>query len=152
MQTISWTAEMLLGVPAMDEAHRALLEELGRLANASDAQFGAGFLALIATFEHDFREEEELMRKINFPAPRTHLAEHARVMSGLRHVEPFVRQGDIESGREVIKQLPHWFLRHLSTMDLMLAVALDIAEHSRRAPPHVFLRTERAHLLNDYVD
>lgn len=152
MHTITWSAEMLLGVPAMDEAHKAMLEQLGQLAATPDDQFSAGFFNLIAAFERDFREEEQWMENIGFPAQRAHRAEHARVLSGLRHISPLVMQGDIESGRAVIRQLPHWLVNHLASMDLMLVVALEMAEHARRPPPHVFLRTQRVHLLNNAID
>jgi len=148
MLAIRWTSEMLLGVPEMDNAHRQLLEQLGRLAVAPCEQFCAGFQALITTFERDFQEEEALMEKIKFPARRVHHEQHTHVVNGLLHVEPLVALGDIEAGRHVVKQLPQWFLMHLSSMDLMLAIALDIVNMSHNPPPPVLLRTERARLIN----
>lgn len=152
MKIVSWSDDMLLGVPAMDDAHKALVNELAHLATAGDDQFADGFFALIAALELDFREEEELMRQINFPSPQSHHDEHARVLNGLLYVSPSVSMGDLAPGREVIRQLPQWFLNHLSTMDLMLAVALDRASTSHSPPPSVFLRTERVRLLNDSID
>lgn len=148
MQQIKWTSEMLLGVPEMDCAHKSLVEELGRLASVPYDQFSAGFYCLIDTFKRDFREEEALMEKIAFPARRSHREQHARVLNGLLHVDPLVKQGDIDAGREVVKQLPMWFLMHLSTMDLMLAIALDMVSASKQPPPSVYLRTARSSLLN----
>jgi hemerythrin len=152
MHIVSWSDEMLLGVPAMDDAHKAMVAELGRLATATDTEFPTGFFALIEELKRDFREEEDLMRQINFPNPQDHHDEHARVLNSLLHVAPLVTLGDIAAGREVILQLPQWFLSHLSTLDLMLAIALDMASRSKRPPPPVFLRTERARLLNECVD
>lgn len=127
MQAVSWSPVMSLGVPALDDAHKALLEELTRLADASDEQFADGFLALVAALERDFRDEETLMEQIDFPALRSHREQHARVLSGLHHVAPSVMQGDFAAGREATRLLPQWFLFHLSTMDVALAVALDLA-------------------------
>lgn len=152
MKTVSWSEEMSLGVPAMDDAHKVLVLELARLATAGDDQFEDGFFALIAALEVDFREEEQLMRQINFPNPERHHDEHARVLNGLLHVGPSVRMGDLAPGRDIIRQLPQWFLNHLRTMDLMLAVALDMAGASRRPPSSVFPRTERVRLLGDGID
>jgi hemerythrin len=143
---------MLLGLPAMDQAHQAMVEELGRLATADGAAFQAGFFNLIAALERDFREEEELMQQINFPNPQSHHDEHARVMNSLLHVAPRVERGNIDAGREVIRQLPQWFLNHLATLDLMLAIALDMVNHPKNPPPPVFLRTERARLLNECLE
>ena len=125
MQTISWSPEMALGVPEMDEAHKALLEELDRLQNAPDDQFATCFSALIAALERDFREEENLMEEIDFPALRGHREQHARVLGGLHHVAPKVMQNDISLGRKALRLLPQWFVMHMSTTDLALAVALN---------------------------
>ena len=152
MKTVTWSTKLLLGVPEMDSAHKALVDELERLGSASDEHFVDGFFALIAALEHDFQEEEALIKLINFPDPQTHRADHARALNALRHVSPRVRQGDIAAGREVLKQLPQWFLNHLTTLDLMLAVALDMAKSSKCPPPPVFLRTERARLLNNSAE
>jgi len=127
MQAVKWSPEMSVGVAAMDDAHRALLEELSRLGAAPDDQFATGFLALIAAVERDFRNEEELMEQIDFPALRCHREQHARALSGLHHVAPSVMRGDLAAGREAAKLLPQWFLVHLSTMDVALAAALDAA-------------------------
>jgi hemerythrin len=148
MKTVTWSKKLLLGVPVMDDAHKALLDELQRLSDASDEQFSSGFFALIDALERDFEEEEALIKSINLPDPQYHRADHARALNALLHVSPRVRQGDIAAGRKVLKQLPQWFLNHLSTLDLMLAVALDMANSSRCPPPPVYLRTERARILN----
>lgn len=154
MHTIrcSWSDEMLLGIPAIDEAHKALFERLGQVAASPDDQFGAGFFGLLAAFERDFREEEQWMEEIGLPGLRKHRAEHARVLNSLRHVSALVLQGELESGRDVVRQLPHWLLNHLASMDLMLVLGLEMAEHARRPPPHVFLRTQRVQLLNNGID
>jgi methyl-accepting chemotaxis protein len=127
MEKITWSAEMALGVPAMDDAHKALVEELARLATVPDSEFGAGLDLLIAEMERDFREEEALMETIDLPALRSHREQHARVLSALHHVVPDVLKGDYSSARKVIELMPQWFLVHLSTMDAALAAALDSA-------------------------
>jgi hemerythrin len=134
VQAVTWSPEMVLGVPEMDDAHKALLAELARLDAAPDDQFGAGFLALITALERDFQGEEALMEKIDFPALRSHREQHARVLSGLHHVAPDVMRGDFTLGREATKLLPQWFQFHLSTMDAALAVALELADSPDRSP------------------
>ncbi len=148
MRTIRWSEDMALGVPAMDRAHRALLEQIERLDAAPDAQFAAAYLDLIGTLEQDFREEEALMERIRFPARRRHGEQHARVMDGLRYAESDVLQGDMAAGRDVVRFLPRWFLGHLSSMDLALAVALEMTGTHHEPPPGVLLRTELSRQLN----
>ncbi len=142
MQTVNWSQEMELGVPEMDDAHKALLEELTRLSNTPDDQFATGYFALIAALEQDFREEEQLMENIDFPALHSHREQHARVLSGLHHVVPDVMQGHIDPGREAIALFQQWFLFHLSTMDLALAVDLDLANVPKESISPLLTRTD----------
>ncbi len=127
MEKLAWSPEMSLGVPAMDGAHKAFVEELEHLASAPDREFGVGFSTLITKLEQDFREEEALMEEIEFPALQSHREQHARVLSALHHAVPEVMQGDYGSARKAIELLPQWFRFHLSTMDMALAVTLDLA-------------------------
>ena len=129
MLTSQWKADMALGVPALDEAHEALFDELARLeqlARLADPQFRTGFRDLIAAVERDFREEEDLMEAIGFPSLATHREQHARVLSGLHHAWAAVDQGDVEQGRLALTLLPQWLLFHQATMDLALAAALEL--------------------------
>ncbi|WP_371417381.1 bacteriohemerythrin [Noviherbaspirillum sp. UKPF54] len=126
MSTLVWSPQMELGIPGMDSAHQAFFAELAHIAAAPDDQFGALFFLLIAKLERDFEEEEELMERIDFPALNSHREQHARVLSGLHHVVPHVMNGNIGIGRHAIELLQEWFLFHLTTMDLALAVALDM--------------------------
>lgn len=142
MQTVGWSQDMLLGFPAIDDAHEELLKELTDLLTATDERFGPGFLALIERFERDFREEEMLMDDIDYPGIQGHREQHARVLGALHHVAPRVMDGDIALGREAVELLPQWFLFHLSTMDTALAFALDM-ERQESIPPALRLAQER---------
>ncbi|WP_317202560.1 hemerythrin family protein [Janthinobacterium sp.] len=148
MHTIKWSDDMALGVPAMDQAHKALLAQINRLMAAPDALFAQAYAELIVTLEDDFREEETLMESIQFPSRRRHSEQHARVRDGLRHAEAGVGQGDFERAREVVRLLPRWFLGHLSSMDLELAVALELSGSHLQRPPEVLLRTELSRQLH----
>lgn len=129
MLTSQWKQDMALGVPAIDEAHEALFDELARLAQLADPQFSVGFRELIAAVERDFREEEDLMEAIGFPSLANHREQHARVLSGLHHAWAAVDEGDVEQGRHALTLLPQWLLFHQATMDLALAAALELVQH-----------------------
>lgn len=127
MEKLAWSPQMSLGVAAIDTEHHAFIDELGRLADLPDEEFRTGLHALIATMERDFRGEEIVMERIEFPALQSHREQHARVLSALHHVVPGVMLGDYTSARKAVELLPQWFLFHLSTMDTALAVAMDLA-------------------------
>jgi hemerythrin-like metal-binding protein len=117
-----WTPRLTLGLPAVDEAHRALLDELARLAEMPDADFAAAYGRFVAQVERDFREEESLMESTGFSGLPSHREQHARVLGGLHHVARQVMAGDLASGREVVALMPGWFLLHIETMDGALAL------------------------------
>lgn len=148
MQMVQWCAEMALGVPEVDAAHEAFLGELGRLADAPAQALASGVAALITLMEQDFRAEEALMEEIAFPGLRSHRQHHALALEGLHQAHDYIDAGDVAFGHATIAQLSRWFLIHLSTMDLALAVALDIARQSRQPPPTVFLRAQLARMLH----
>lgn len=138
---------MSIGVPAMDEAHKAFLDHLETLADANGGQLVAGFGALIALMERDFREEETLMEAIDFPGLRSHREQHLRALDGLKQACTYVSGGDLAVGHAAVRQLTRWFLIHLSTMDLALAVALEMAGEHLHPPPHAFLREQLSRML-----
>lgn len=127
MQEIVWSPEMSLGVAGMDQAHQGFLEQLARLAHVPDAEFAAAYAALIDRVERDFYAEQQMMEEINFPANNSHVEQHARILSALHHANSRVMEGDIAAGREVVELLPQWFAFHLSTMDMALAIAYELA-------------------------
>lgn len=148
MRTVKWCAQMSLGVPAIDEAHKAFVDEMARLAEANAEQLGAGVAALIALMERDFREEEALMKKIAFPGLRAHREQHTCALEGLKQAQAYIGAGEPAVGHATIAQLTRWFLIHLSTMDLALAVALEMAGEHLHPPPNVFLRAQLSRMLH----
>lgn len=135
MQTFHWKKDMALGVPDMDTAHKAFLNELETLLNLPDEHFAQAFVNMVSKVECDFREEEQLMEEIDYPGLQGHREQHARVLGALHHVAPHVMSGDIALGREAAELLPQWFLFHLTTMDTALAFALDVEGASTTANP-----------------
>lgn len=127
-----WSSETSLGIPYMDDLHKALLDELAQLESATDTDFPEHFASLIAHVESDFREEEELMEQIDFPGLRAHLEEHAKLLGGLHHAAAAVMEGNVALGRHAIELLPQWFIFHISTMDTAMSFAVQLqAEEAR---------------------
>lgn len=122
-----WPPQMSVGIPAIDDAHKELLDEMRRLADTPDGEFGTRLFALIAKLERDFRVEEELMDEAGFPGLLGHREQHARLLGALHCIVPPVMEGNIDLGREAVALLPLWFAFHVSTMDAPLAFALRIA-------------------------
>ena len=127
-----WSSETSLGIASMDESHKALLDKLAQLEDAPDAEFPAHYAAMVARVESDFREEEELMEEIDFPGIRAHREQHAKLLGGLHHAAASVMDGDIARGRNVTELLAQWFVFHISTMDMALAMALQFRNEEKQ--------------------
>ena len=61
------------------------------------------------------------MHGSGFPPIRCHMGEHERVLQVIFDVLARVRTGDLELGRRLVAELPHWFEHHAATMDCALA-------------------------------
>jgi len=122
-----------LTLPALREMHGTLIDELSQVMTAPDHEFGACLFKLIARIECDFREEENVMEEMDFPALQIHREQHARMLSTLHHLVPKVMQGDFSLARIVVELLPQWFLTHFVKMDTALLAALD----SSGVPKHL---------------
>lgn len=125
MKTLTWSPQMSLGIVEMDNAHKELIQELTRIMAAPDHEFVPCLLRIVELLETDFREEETLMEKMNYPALREHRAEHADLLSTLHHVVPKAMNGEYVLPRQVLGMLPQWFLNHLIRMDAELVKALN---------------------------
>ncbi|MBV8636095.1 MAG: hemerythrin family protein [Burkholderiaceae bacterium] len=123
MQTITWAPELATGMAELDELHRAMIDAVRQVEQATDAQFAPAFRDFVAGVENDFRSEEEAMELAHYPDAHIHCAHHARVLSALHHAQSRVMQGDIESGRHALWLLFQWLTIHIETMDRALALA-----------------------------
>jgi hemerythrin-like metal-binding protein len=120
-----WSPDLSLGNPSMDESHGELLDKLAQLLDVPDADFPSHYAATVARIESDFREEEELMEKIDFPGMRHHREQHCVLLVNLHRAAGAIMQGDVDLGRRTIATLPQWLMAHISTWDAGLAFALQ---------------------------
>jgi len=127
MEALTWSPKMSLGIVEMDNAHKALLLELTGIMTAPDHEFTARLQRIVVLLETDFREEEALMERMNYPELRAHRQEHADLLSTLHHVAPKAMSGDYVLPRQVLNMLPQWFLNHLVRMDAALVSAVNAA-------------------------
>ncbi len=126
MPLIEWTEELVVGVPAIDEAHHEFVDLLNALPEASDAEFCSLFARLAAHSRDHFAEEERMMERTSFPVIAVHKAEHERVLAELEQVQQQLEQGDFGAARAYVKdQLSAWFILHRNTMDYVTAAHIQ---------------------------
>jgi hemerythrin-like metal-binding protein len=131
----TWGTETTSGVQAMDRLHYDVFQAMDELSRSTDQEFGGTYRAFVRRIEQAFRQEACWMEEIDFPASNEHQEQHARVLGALHHIHSRVMAGEVQAGREVADHLlPQWFALHLSTQDMILAVAMQTMQAESAAP------------------
>lgn len=111
-------------MPAMDLAHKNLLDELSQLRDVCDQEFVRCLPGLVAAVERDFREEENLMEALGIGSFRAHLEQHARMLAALHCTMGGACGGDTAPARAAVSLLHEWLQFHIPVMDRELANAI----------------------------
>lgn len=129
-----------LGIPALDEEHRAIVGLIDRLArevteagpDVPGTKFVPALRELYAITQAHFSHEEKLMESMKFPGLAGHRREHAMLLA---EQADFIR--DIETGQErldaeSLAALRIWFLGHTIGSDRVYAAAFNDGQTSSR--------------------
>lgn len=116
-------------VPALDRLHDDFLRGLLATAASDNQDFIARYGSFVSLAEHTFRQEEQWMEEVDLFILKTHQEQHARVLGALHNAHCHVMKGNLVLGRDIVERLlPQWFTFHRSTMDVTLALALQLAQ------------------------
>lgn len=122
---ISWSNDLLIGVPTIDTQHWELYELCQQLtlaaASADPLPNTERALAFLTRYlDEHFRDEEQLMQSLDYPGFHAHRDSHARFRTQLA---PMLARAarDIEIARKVSNALTAWFEKHILGQDLELA-------------------------------
>lgn len=119
-----WTEAMSVGIPLLDDDHKALIRLINRL--RTDFAAGAGFVVLedvfdrlVAYIEFHFTREEKVMEAVGYPGVTVHRDEHkdfAKTIYELR--DRYGRDGDQTITEELIDDLKSWLNHHILVQDM----------------------------------
>jgi hemerythrin-like metal-binding protein len=114
-----------LGIPEIDDAHRAFIDQVAVLIAAPDGEFPALFQTLIQHTSEHFKEEGSLMRNSSYPGLAIHEGEHHRVLGEMQQLYRSMLRGRLPLVRAFVKHgLTEWFNTHLSMMDTAMVIHL----------------------------
>lgn len=122
---ITWKDSYALGIPAVDEDHRKLMEMLGKLHSAllggAAGEDVNKFLADVRTrvAEH-FALEERMMQATAYPDLALHKADHERLLEEIVDIMAKSRGFDEVAPDLLGVQLEDWFAVHFRTHDSRL--------------------------------
>ena len=126
---VAWDPDYSLGIDAMDEDHRKLVELINELTVGLTSERPARhpeltLEALARQAQNHFANEERLMRKHHYPEMLQHKAEHAKLMGQVQTLHAAVRAGRMALSKELVTFLEHWVVSHMMGMDKSLAAFL----------------------------
>lgn len=117
-----WSSRYETGIAHIDSQHRALFAAVNELAESFKAgnshqkvQDSLGFLMRYTT-EH-FRDEEQVMRDMDYPGLVAHMAEHTQLVESLHGLKAKVAEGKTVT-MDVTIFLADWLTQHINNVDL----------------------------------
>lgn len=132
MAFLEWSSALKIGVHAMDEEHRVLVELMNRLhryveSGAPRATVASALQALFDyTVEH-FREEEAYMRRIGFSGYRMHCITHQHLVSKLAGFRDAFVAGTSSLDAKFFSFLKLWLSAHILEIDKKYVEAASAA-------------------------
>lgn len=127
---IVWREPMNLGVEAIDDDHKRLIDIINEFERVLNACPDDGHLKIIArklyVYAHGhFSREEAIQRASGYEAHEWHVAEHQQLLAELNS---FIRRHFIETGGRICPDtaaemshfLKHWLVDHIIKTDLRM--------------------------------
>lgn len=121
MAIFEWDSSIALGIPTIDEQHRALfgwidtLNEAIKNGDGSEA-VGEVIWKLITYVTEHFCEEERLMLSCNCPGRAAHRKEHDQFVSRLREIQVDFTDSH-EMSKNVLEFMVEWLVCHIKGTD-----------------------------------
>jgi len=121
-----WRHDWLLGIPELDEQHKALVEAINELAphylrvisnsesNKAPRQKLTGLLqVLYSDIERHFRDEEKMMKEAAYTEYKNHAHEHVMLLAELKNYCNHINNRDEELDMKSLCSLKTWFITHI---------------------------------------
>ena len=121
MAIFEWDDSIALGIPIIDDQHKALFVWVNTLNEAVKSGDGAEAVGeiiwkLITYVTEHFSEEERLMLSCNFPGLVAHRKEHDQFVARLRGIQVDFIDGH-EMGESILDFLVDWLVCHIKGTD-----------------------------------
>ena len=122
MAFIDWNDSYSVSVSQFDEQHKELIGLINKLHEAMMAGKGGDVLAevlnsLIAYTVTHFSNEEDLMRKYNYPAYEVHKTIHDKLVHDVVDIQNRFKAGKPMLTMELMDFLKKWLTDHINGVD-----------------------------------
>ena len=131
MAKIEWDDTLSIGIEAIDEEHKMLIQRLSELAEAVELNQGEMEIAKTLDFMFDytkfhFESEEKYMARTDYPGLDEQLKLHAEFKKTLQDIlDEYQEDGPTRNVTESINVfLMNWLVKHIKGVDHQFAVFL----------------------------
>jgi hemerythrin len=131
MDLITWTEEMSVGVKALDDDHKMLIEMLnklndGILAGKSSLALEDVVDGLVRYTKLHFAREERLLAQAGYPGSAAHKAEHDLMTRRVMNLQMRFENGQsLELSMEAMAFLKNWLTHHILGSDMQYGPHLN---------------------------
>ncbi len=128
MQPVSWNEDMRVGVPALDEQHRQLLDMVGQVHDALAAGQNRDVVdpmldQLIRRIQLHFGDEERHMHNIRYADFAAHRGEHEYLTRQVRDLRARLDSGPPSLAIDLMNFIATWLRNHIQVTDRQYALA-----------------------------
>lgn len=122
MERIHFTDDMILGVPAMDNQHRKLIDMINDLIAASQTGCDRQGLARVLAAMNDyidvhFEDEEDRMEEFDYPGVVAHQKQHKIFVEKVQDFSAGFHAGDDCLPAQMLEFLACWLIEHIKGED-----------------------------------
>lgn len=126
MREIQWAERYRTGIPFVDAQHQELFRVVARLQealarNLGDPALRALLEELLDQLKVHFRDEEEFLRRYDYPDILEHMAEHTALFGELEQIKLRYEQAVAPLASMIGTFLGGWLRHHISEGDFLYA-------------------------------
>lgn len=119
---VEWRDEYSVGIEAIDNDHKRLLNLINQLQTAAHYQTGQQFEqealdALVDYTKHHFKREEDLMDTHGYPDFEPHKAQHREMIGRVNEMLEDYQHNPQEGLEETVQFLKKWLINHINGTD-----------------------------------
>jgi hemerythrin-like metal-binding protein len=124
---VVWSDAFSVGLSAIDDQHKKLVDMINDLIKLHQDGSTPEKVAFARTFQKagdyaqtHFHDEEEILKKTNYPDLPEHIKKHASFMTDLWKIFMSYKEGN-ESTAGLVRFLKNWLLDHIAKTDKQYA-------------------------------
>jgi len=118
-----WESDYEIGIVAIDQQHKKLVEMIKILENATQGvdqmtqETGIILKELVEYVKNHFSDEEQVMKKISYPEYSNHKKKHKELVDEVRGILISLKNGAYISNTALLQFLKKWLLEHILMED-----------------------------------